>query len=103
MLLLYFTFNGAGQHYTQSLHEAAASPLSCTIANAIIKRLNRGSRQTSTLFMQIGYQDGLMQDSSKIFDTRDLSQINLVCNNITFQMCFASKLSCERSNEDDLV
>jgi hypothetical protein len=31
-------------------------------------------------------QDSLVKDSRKIFDTRDLSKINLVYNNITFQV-----------------
>jgi hypothetical protein len=42
-------------------------------------------------------------DSSKIFDTRDLSQVNFVYNNITFQVHPSSKISSESYREKDVM
>jgi hypothetical protein len=41
--------------------------------------------------------------SSKIFDTRDLSQVNFVYNNITFQVHPGPKISNESNNGTDVM
>jgi hypothetical protein len=49
-------------------------------------------------------QDGLssIEGNHKIFDTGDLSQVNLVYNNITFQVYPGPKITNERGNGADV-
>jgi hypothetical protein len=49
-------------------------------------------------------QDGLslVKNSRKIFDTTEVSQINLVYNDITLQINPDTKFSCEQSSKDEL-
>ena len=49
--------------------------------------------------------DGLssVAGNHKIFDTRSLSQINFVYNNVTFQVCSNSKTTDEKNTYDEMV
>ena len=38
----------------------------------------------------------------KIFDTRNLSQVNFVYNNVTFQVCSNSKITNEKSTYNEM-
>jgi hypothetical protein len=51
-----------------------------------------------------GVNDGLssVAGNHKIFDTRNLSQVNFVYNNVTFQVCSNSKITNEKSTCNEM-
>jgi hypothetical protein len=48
--------------------------------------------------------DGLssIADNHKIFDTRNLSQVNFVYNNVRFHVCSISKITNEKSTYNEM-
>jgi transcription termination factor NusB len=75
------------------------------IVNAITNNcINKMSSDTKSPSQIPDIQGGLLlvKDSRKIFDTRELSQINLVYNDITLQINSDTIFSCEQSSKDEL-
>lgn len=74
------------------------------ITNSCINGAPNDTQSSSQILQEPDKQDGLSSvgDNRKILDTRDLSQINLVYNNITFQIYPSPKISNERSSERDI-
>ena len=79
------------------------------IVNAITNNcINGMQNETEPLYHspQVpGVKNGLssVAGNHKIFDTRSLSQVNFVYNNVTFQVCSNSKTIDEKSTYDEMV
>jgi len=96
---------GFGQDENEKLLLDEAEHSFNRIVNAITNNcINKMPSDTKSPPQIPDIQDGLslVKDSRKIFDTRELSQNNLVYNDITLQINPDIKISNERSSETDV-
>ncbi len=71
------------------------------ITNRCINEMPIDTKLSSEMLRVPDIQDGLssIEGNHKIFDTGDLSQVNLVYNNITFQVYLVPKLQMREVTE----